>query len=103
MNPPGTDDHGLFLDRGVLWRPRVGASVGVIEEVPPPWFDALLLRWWPTWALRRAQAWQALRQLEQQVAEAPGMVRMQSWSHADQRWEQPRWIPTSFWAGGRRR
>jgi hypothetical protein len=56
IRPGNYADRSIFLDRGTLWRPKVGASDGVIEEVPPPWFDRLLLRWLPTLALRRAQA-----------------------------------------------
>jgi len=88
IRPGDYADRGMFVDRGVLYRPKVGAGDGVIEPVPLPAFDRFLLRWLPHLALRRAQARAALRRLEAQLAEPPGTVRMQSWNHRDQRWER---------------
>jgi len=93
----------VFADRDGLWRPKVGASDGVIEPVPAPWFDRFLLRWLPKLALSRAQARAELRRLEQQLAEPPGTVRMQPWNHAEQRWEPAGVLRPSPWrARGRR-
>jgi hypothetical protein len=87
IRPGDYDDRGVFADRDGLWRRKVGAGDGVLEEVPPPWIDRVLLRWLPGVALRRAEARAALRRLQAQVAEPPGTVRMKSWSHERQRWE----------------
>jgi hypothetical protein len=98
IRPGEYDDRSMFLDRGTLWRPQVGAGQGIIEPVPAPWFDRLLLRWLPRLALQRAQARAALARLhEQQTRPATG-VRVRTWDHATQRWESPEW-----WVGGRRR
>jgi hypothetical protein len=88
MTRPGEyTDRGMFVERGVRYRPQVGAGDGVIAPVPDPWFDRFVLRWLPHLALRRARARAELRRLEPQLAEPPGTCRMQSWNHAAQRWE----------------
>jgi hypothetical protein len=104
MIPPGDyTDRGLFVDRGVLYRPKIGAGAGVIEPVPEPWFDRLLLRWLPKLALQRAQARAELRRLEQQVAEPPGTCRLQSWNHQAQRWDPAGVVLPSPWVARRQR
>jgi hypothetical protein len=103
IHPGEYEDRGVFADRDGVWRPKRGAAVGVIEPVPEPWFDRLLLRWLPHLALQRAQARAELRRLEQQVAEPPGTCRMQAWSHTAQRWEPAGSLLPSPWVGGRRR
>jgi hypothetical protein len=87
IRPGDSDDRAVFADRDGAWRPKVGAGDGVLEPVPEPWIERLLLRWLPGVARRRAEARAALRRLHQQVAEPPGTVRMKSWNHARQRWE----------------
>jgi hypothetical protein len=64
IRPGGYGDRGVFTDRDRVWRPKRGASDGVIEPVPEPWFDRFLLRWLPKSALSRAQARAELRRLE---------------------------------------
>jgi len=81
------EDRTIFVDRGVRWRPQRGAADGIIEPVPDPWFDRVVLRWLPHWALARARARAAIRRLEQQQAEPPGTCRMQRLNPTTQRWE----------------
>jgi hypothetical protein len=103
IRPGDYTNRGMFVDRGVLYRPKIGAGEGVIEEVPLPWFDGFLLRWLPKLALSRAHARAELRRLEQQLAEPPGTCRMQSWNHEAQRWEPAGSLLPSPWAGAPRR
>jgi hypothetical protein len=97
IHPGEVEDRGVFADRDGVWRPKRGAAVGVIESVPEPWFDRLLLRWLPHLALQRAQARAEVRRLEQQLVEPPGTVRMQSWNHQEQRWEAAGSLLPSPW------
>jgi hypothetical protein len=92
----------MFVERGVLYRPKIGASEGVIEPVPEAWFDRWLLRWLPKLALGRAQARAELRRLERQLAEPPGTCRLQTWNHAAQRWEPAGSLLPSPWIARRR-
>jgi hypothetical protein len=82
-----SDDRGIFAERGIVWQPKVGAGQGIIEEVPAPWFDRVLLRWFPHVALSRAQARAALRRLDEQRTTPPGTVTVRRWDHATQRWQ----------------
>jgi hypothetical protein len=103
IRPGDYTDRGMFVERGVLYRPKIGAGAGVIEEVPLPWFEAFLLRWLPKLALSRAQARAALARLQEQQARSPTGVRVRNWDHSTQRWEPPEWVPSSPWVGARRR
>jgi hypothetical protein len=103
IRPDEYTDRGVFTDRDGVWRPKVGASVGVVEPVPEPWFDRFLPRWLPHLALQRAQVRAELRRLEQQLAEPPGTVRVQSWNHTAQRWEPAGSLLPSPWVARRRR
>jgi hypothetical protein len=90
IRPHDYTDRGLFIERGVLYRPKVGAGDGVIEEVPLPRFDAFLVRWFPQAALRRARARAALQRLDQQRAAPPaGTVTVRRWDHERQCWDLP--------------
>jgi len=42
IRPGDYADRGMFVERGVLWRPKRGAGDGVIEPVPDPCFDRFL-------------------------------------------------------------
>jgi hypothetical protein len=87
IRPGDYTDRGMFVERGVLYRPKIGGHQGEIEPVPEPWFDRLLLRWLPQLALSRAQARAELQRLQQQVAEPPGTIRLKNWNPQGQRWE----------------
>jgi hypothetical protein len=76
-----SEDRGVFADRDGLWRPKIGASVGVVERVPLPWIDRFFLRWLPHLALRRAQALAALRRLEAPHEQHPSGVTVRNWDH----------------------
>jgi hypothetical protein len=95
IRPGDYTDRGMFMERGVLYRPTVGGNDGEIEPVPAPWFDRWLLRWLPKLALSRAQARAALRQLEQQMASPPGTVHLKNWNSQEQRWEPAGSLPPS--------
>jgi hypothetical protein len=79
----------VFADRDGIWRLTPGASDGVVERVPEPWFERLLLAWLPHVALRRRQARAALARLEASLHQHPSGTTVRTWDHEAQRWSPP--------------
>jgi hypothetical protein len=74
IRPGDYADRSLFVDRDGVWRPKPGATDGIIERVPEPWLERFFLRWFPHVALRRRQARAALARLEARGDQHPNRV-----------------------------